>query len=77
MIIKNVTTESLEALGDTFNFIGICLKLLEENYEVICGMYNRDMKYIFKTIPTTMTKAHTPYQKVQKLMIEISGVWYM
>ena len=41
LIPKNVTTEVLEALGDTINFIGIWLKLLKENYEVRCEMYNK------------------------------------
>ena len=35
------------------------------------------MKDIFKKIPTTMYKALIPKQKVQKLMTEIGGGWYM
>ena len=53
------------------------LKLLEDNYEVRCGMYNKYMKDMFKQITTTITKALSPKQKVQKLMIEIGGGWYM
>ena len=41
-------TQSLEALGATINFIEIWLKLLEHNYEVRCGMYNKAMKDMFK-----------------------------
>ena len=44
IIPKNATTEALEAFGATINFIEIWLKILEENYEVICGMYNKAMK---------------------------------
>ena len=72
-----MTTEALEALGDTLNFIEIWIKLLDQNYEVRCGMYNIAMKDIFKWMPTKMTKPLSPKQKVQKLMIEIGGRWYM
>ena len=44
ILTKNSTTEALEALGATTNFIEIWIKLLEENYEVRCGMYNKTMK---------------------------------
>ena len=40
-------------------------------------MYNKAMKEMFKQIPTTMTKPLSPKQKVQKLMTEIGGGWYM
>ena len=35
------------------------------------------MKDMFKQIPTTMHKPLSPKQKVQKLMTEIGGGWYM
>ena len=35
------------------------------------------MKEMFKKIPTTMTKPLSSRQKLQKLMIEIGGGWYM
>ena len=35
------------------------------------------MKEMFKQIPTTTTKPLIPKQKVQKLMTEIGGGWYM
>ena len=35
------------------------------------------MKETFKQIPTTMTKPLSPGQKVQKIMTEIGGGWYM
>ena len=53
------------------------LKLLEDNYEVRCGMYNKYMKEMLKQIPTTITKVLSPKQKFQKLMTEIGGGWYM
>ena len=64
-----MTTEALEALGDILNFIEIWLKLLDQNYEVSCGMYNKAMKEMFKQTPTTMTKPLSQKQKVQKLRI--------
>ena len=73
LIPKHVTTKSLEALGATLNFIEICLKLFEDNYEVRFGMYNKSMKYMLKKIPTMMTKSLSLKQKVQKPMIEIGG----
>ena len=61
-------TEALEALGATINFIGIWLKLLEENYDARHVAYITDMKEMFKQIPLTMIKALAPKQKFQKLM---------
>ena len=49
LIPKHATTESLEALGATLNFIEIWLKLLAKNYEVRCIMYNKYMKEMLKT----------------------------
>ena len=37
-IPKNETTEALEALYVTFNFIDLWLKLFHQNYEVRCKM---------------------------------------
>ena len=43
-----MTTEALEALCATIIFIEIWLKLLDQNYELICVMYNKAMKEMFK-----------------------------
>ena len=40
-------------------------------------MYNKAMKQMVKQIPTTMIKPLSPKPKVQKLMTEIGGGWYM
>ena len=40
-------------------------------------MYNKTMKDVFKKIPKTMNKTLSQKQKVQKLMTEIGGGWYM
>ena len=50
--------------GSTLNFIGIWIKLLDHNYEVICEIYNKAMKDMFNQIPTKMTKPLSPKQKV-------------
>ena len=76
LIPKNATTETLKALGDTINFIEILLKRLEENYEIICGMYNKTIRKVFKQIPAKMTKSLSK-TNFQKTMTEISGGWYM
>ena len=55
-IPKNATTEALEALGATLNFINSWFKLFHHNYEVRCGMYNKAMKNIFQKIPTMRSK---------------------
>ena len=53
------------------------LKLLDDNYNARLVAYRIAMKYMFKQIPTTMTKPLSQKQKVQKLMTEIGGGWYM
>ena len=70
-----MTIEALEALGSTINLIDIRLKLLDDNYEIRCGMYDKAMKETFKKIPTMMSKPLDPKQKIQKLMTEIGGEW--
>ena len=75
LIPKHATPEALEALVDTLNFIDIWLKLFEYNYDSRCLAYITAMKYMFNQIPLMMNNALTPKQKVQKLIIEISGRW--
>ena len=76
-IPKNVTTEALEALGATLNFIDVWIKLFEENYDARRVAYITSMKDMFKKIPQTMIKSLAPKTKFQKLITEIGGVWYM
>ena len=64
-------------MGATINFIGIFLKLLDENYGHIRVTYSKAMKDMYKQITKTTTKKVSPRQKVQKLMTEIGGEWYM
>ena len=59
---KNVTTEELEALGTTLNFIYIWLKLFDDNYDAIRVAYITAMKDMFKQTPQTMIKEFTPKQ---------------
>ena len=66
LLPKHMTTESLEALGATFNFIDIWLKLLEDNYEDIRVAYVTAMKDMFNQIPLTTIKEITP-KKFRKL----------
>ena len=53
------------------------LKLFLENYNARCDAYINAMKEMFNKIPQTMKKSPTPKQKVQKLMTDIGGGWYM
>ena len=76
-IPKDATPKSLTALGATHNFIDIWLKLFYDDYSVICDAYGNAMKEMFKKIPLTTKKSLTPKQKVQKLMTDIDGGWYM
>ena len=48
-----------------------------ENYKARCDAYVNAMADMFKQIPLTIKKALTPKQKVQKLMTDIGGGWYM
>ena len=76
-IPDNSTTIALEALGATINFIDIWIKLFLENFNARCDAYINAMKDMFKQIPKTIKIALTPKQKVQKLMTDIGGGWYM
>ena len=67
----------MKTLGATHNFIDICLKLFEENYDVRCVSYITDMKEMFKQISQIIYKPLTPKQKVQKIITDIGGGWYM
>ena len=75
-IPKNATTEALEALGATLNFIDIWLKLFEENYDARRASYITAMKEMFNQIPQTMIKALTP-KKIQKHMTDIGCGCYI
>ena len=77
LITKYTTTEALEALGVTLNFIYIWLKLFEDKYERRSGIYNKAMAEMFKQIPITVIKSLSSKQKVQTLITQIGGIWYM
>ena len=77
LLTKYVTTEALEALGATLNFIDICIELLETNYDARRVAYITDMKETFKQIPLTITKSINTKQKVHKLITDIGGGWFM
>ena len=72
-IPKNATTEALEALGTTLNFIGFWIKLFDHNYELWYGMSNKSMKKLFKQIPTMKSKPLSQDKKHQRLLTETGG----
>ena len=57
LLSKHVTTEALEVLDATLNFIDILIKLLKDNYYARRVAYITSMKEIFKQIHQTMIKA--------------------
>ena len=55
----------------------IWLKLFCEKFNARCDAYINAMKDMSRQIPQTIKIALTPKQKVQKLMTDIGGGWYM
>ena len=76
-IPNDATIKTLEAFGATFNFIDIWLKLLREYYCAQSESYINSMKYMFMQIPQNVEIALTPKEKIQKLLTDIGGGWYM
>ena len=64
-IRNDATIKKLEALGATFNFIIIWLKLLRETFHARCEAYSNAMKLMFVKIPQTVEIALTSKQKIQ------------
>ena len=67
-IPKNASTEALEALCVTLNFINFWIKQFDHNYEVICGMYNKAMKKMSQNITTIKSKSLKQGKKLQKML---------
>ena len=76
-IPNDTTIKTLEALGATFNFIDIWLKLLREKVCARSDAYIYAMKEMFMQIPKNVEIALTPKEKTQKLMTDIGGGWYI
>ena len=76
-IPNDATIKILEALGATFNFIDIWLKLLRGNYCARSESCINAIKEVFMKIPQNVEISLTSKEKIQKLMIEIGGGWYM
>ena len=51
--------------------------MFDKNYDARFIAYITAMKEIFNQIPQTLIKVLTPKQKVQKVMTEIGGGWYV
>ena len=64
-IPNDATIKTLEALGATFNFIDIWLKLLRENYCAQSESYINAMKEMFMQIPQNVEIALTTKEKNQ------------
>ena len=51
IIPKHITSEALEVLGATLNFIYIWLKLFDQNYDARRVAYSTAIKYTIKKHP--------------------------
>ena len=60
-------------MGAIFNFIDICLKLSDKNYDAIRVAYITAMKEMLRQIPTNMMKPLSQRKKPQKLITELGG----
>ena len=76
-IPDNATTKTLDALGATINFIDVWINFFREKLNARCDAYINAMKDMFMQITQTIKIALTPKQKIQKLMTDIGGGWYM
>ena len=65
-IPNDETIKALEALGATFNFIDIWIKLLRGNFDARCEAYINVMKLMFIKITQTVEIALTSKQKNPK-----------
>ena len=53
---SNSTTEALDSLGATFDFIDFWLKGFYQNYQARSNIYSEDMQYLFKKTPVQHPK---------------------
>ena len=72
-IPNDATIKKLEALGATFNFIDIWLKLLCENYCTLSESYINAMKEMFMQIPKKNWNSTNFKRKTPKLLTDIGG----
>ena len=63
LIPKHVTKVALKAVGTTYNFIGIWLKIMDNNYYARGEAHSTPMKDMFK-ITTMMKKTLIQRQKI-------------
>ena len=62
-ILNDETIKILKALGATFNFIEIWLKLFRTNYCARSESYSIDMEEMFKQIPQNVERSLTSREK--------------
>ena len=53
---SNYTTEALDSLGATFDFIYCWLKYFDKNYQAWSNMYSEYMRELFNKIPVQLPK---------------------
>ena len=62
---SNYTTEALDSLGATFDFIDCWIKLFDWNYISCSNIYIGTMKYLFKKTPVQLTRPLSIKEKYQ------------
>ena len=74
---KNSTTEKLESLGATIDFIGCWLKALEHNFLERCTLYTHYMEELFQKIPVELPNQPSRKEKRKSLLHAIGCGWYV
>ena len=62
----NPTTEALDSLYATFDFIDFWLKCFDKNYQALSNMYIEAMRELFKKIPIQLPKPLSHKEKRQQ-----------
>ena len=73
----NSTTEALDLLGATIDFIGFWIKTLEHNFIERCNLYAHNMEKLFQKIPVKIPNQPSPKKKLKSLLHAIGGGWYV
>ena len=72
-----MTTEALESLGSTIDFIGCWLKALEHNFIERYNLYTHNMDLLFQKTNVKFTNKSSPKEKCKQLLHAIRGDWYV
>ena len=71
------TTEALESLVATIDFIGCWLIALERNFLELCYLYTHYMEELCHKITVKISNKPIPKEKRETLLHVIGGGWYV